>query len=131
MFRLPESPHHMTVPVVASINLPLCVCSFSHSLVITGARILGVTVEQALEAYGVYFVKYTADQVRPQAQGGPIHGADQVSTEGNEDRGSMVPAWAARQGAWAARQGPLGRMGGHGGTCVTSVHHIRASSTTH
>ena len=29
-----------------------------------GAKILGVTVEQALEAYGVYFVQYTASQVR-------------------------------------------------------------------
>lgn len=36
---------------------------FSCSLIITGAKVLGVTVEQALEAYGVYFVRYTAAQV--------------------------------------------------------------------
>lgn len=36
----------------------------TRSLVITGARILGVTVEQALEAYGVFFVNYVTDQVR-------------------------------------------------------------------
>ena len=31
---------------------------------VTAARYLGVTVEQALEAYGVYFVRHVADEVR-------------------------------------------------------------------
>lgn len=33
------------------------------SVVTTGAKILGVTVDQALEAYGVYFLRYIAAQV--------------------------------------------------------------------
>ena len=35
----------------------------TYDLVITAAGILGVTVPQALEAYGDYFVKYVAAQV--------------------------------------------------------------------
>lgn len=50
--------------VITSISLNVKL--YLISLVITGARILGVTVGQALEAYGVYFVKYTAMQARGQ-----------------------------------------------------------------
>jgi hypothetical protein len=35
----------------------------TYNLVLTGARILGVTAGQALEAYGQYFVKYVKAQV--------------------------------------------------------------------
>jgi hypothetical protein len=41
----------------------------TYNLVITGAGILGVTVEQALEAYGVYFIRYTNMLVRLRAAG--------------------------------------------------------------
>jgi hypothetical protein len=36
----------------------------TYNLVLTGAKILGVTANQALEAYGNYFVKYIKAQVR-------------------------------------------------------------------
>lgn len=38
----------------------LCVCS----LVVTAAALLGVSVNDALEAYGLYFVQHVEDQVR-------------------------------------------------------------------
>lgn len=38
--------------------------SVTYNLVLTGAKILGVTPGQALEAYGQYFVKYVKSQVR-------------------------------------------------------------------
>ena len=36
----------------------------TYNLVLTGAKILGVTPVQALQAYGEYFVKYVKAQVR-------------------------------------------------------------------
>lgn len=36
----------------------------SRSLVVTAAGILGVSVNDALEAYGLYFVQHVEDQVR-------------------------------------------------------------------
>jgi hypothetical protein len=38
--------------------------SVTYNLVLTGAKILGVTPGEALEAYGHYFVKYVKSQVR-------------------------------------------------------------------
>jgi len=51
----------------SGVNYPwLSSCVYAdqvtYDIVTTGAEILGVTVEQALEAYGVYFVKFTAAQ---------------------------------------------------------------------
>eukprot|EP00798_Chlamydomonas_sp_ICE-L_P003500 gene3500-13567_t len=56
---LNESGQASTYPWVSS-------CPFTdqitYDLVNTGARVLGVSVDQALEAYGVYFVNYVSQQ---------------------------------------------------------------------
>ena len=56
------------------------------SLVGAGAKILGVTVEQALEAYGVYFVQYTASQARGRGVRGALR-ARHRRQEGGERMG--------------------------------------------
>lgn len=46
--------------LVWCICVCLCLCC---SLVVTAAGLLGVSVQDALEAYGLYFVQHVEDQV--------------------------------------------------------------------
>ena len=60
--------HPRAQPCTCMVHAPaphVTVCATLHacSLVITAARVLGVTVEYALEAFGTYFVHYVSDQV--------------------------------------------------------------------
>jgi hypothetical protein len=64
----------------------------TYNLVLTGAKILGVTAGQALEAYGQYFVKYVKAQVRALAR---LRGREGAATAAGAAAAARPPAASA------------------------------------